>query len=483
MAQPSLLIQSLINATREEFFYHNMRIFQLRQKEYPFPACKDMLQLLSKIDDASLNELDKLEKELSAAEIKNKEYLKQYLDKIKRYGQLVGILHYLLTFFEMGSREYIPEGTRVLIDTIVRKFDPNATFILVPINEHNYTYLDLMKPLKKALSYTVPNIDELLKQCSERFSVFGFPLIQKENSILNSILAHEVGHFIDDVKEISDKLMNNVTLDSKIVDRIAKKAESTLIGEKKEIKLTYFISPEELRATITKLAASQISEWLKELVSDAIAFHLVGPVYLFSLTNFLVTVIDLNEAASDHPPPRMRIRLLLDIFRDMGYPSCIEETKGIKNQELPSKLLAFVQSIEELIESADQGEAEDFTELVMSAVRKTIPALRQEVHKAVSDNQYNPEEFRKEVFKLVQLLDLVIPPAEIDTGKPASIISVLNVGSLYELMQIEKLYEILEATDSKKQIEARHLLHKLILKALELSSAQTRMGKLLKSRD
>jgi len=481
MAQSTLLIQDLINTTKEEFFYHDMRIAELQQKEYPFSACKGMLDLLSKIDDEILNELDKLEKELSSVNVKNRVDFKQYLDKIRRYGHLVGILHYLLTFFEMGSREYIPEGSVVLIDSIVKKFEPNAVYVLVPIHEHNYTYLDLMKPLKKALSYTLPNFDEIVSGYSDRFSVFGFPLIQKENSILNSILAHEVGHFIDEVNKISDKLMSKVSLDPKIMDKIAKKAESSITRGKKEIKLTYFITPEELKAAITELAASQISEWLKELVADAIAFHLVGPVYLFSLTSFLVTVIEIDEAASDHPPPRMRIRLLLDLYEDLNYSSYLKDLKDAKNLEFAQKFISLVQSIEKLLDSVEQREVEDFPELVMNSVLQVIPEVRREVSKRVVHNQYEPDEFRNEVFKLIELLDLVIPPAEIEIGKPASVNSILNAGSLYELMLVDNLYEILEATTTKERMEVRHKLHKLILKALELSSIETRMKKLLKS--
>lgn len=481
MAQPFLLIKNLITATTEEFFYHNMRVSQLQQKEYPFPICVDMLDLLSKIDNEIIAKLATFETELSSVNAKNEADFAQYIDRIRRYGHLLGILHYLLTFFEMGSREYITEGSVVLINSIVKKFNPNAVFVLVPIHEHNYTYLDLMKPLRKALSYTLPNIDEMLSGYPEKFSVFGFPLIQKENSSLNSILAHEVGHYIDEDHKISEKLMSKVILDPKILDKIAKKAESSVIRGKKEIKLTYFITPEELKAAITKMAASQISEWLKELVADAVAFYLVGPVYLFSLTCFLITVIEIDEAAGDHPPPRMRVRLLLDLFEDLNYLSYLKDIKDGNNIEIANKFISLVQSIRKSLDSVEQREYEDFPELVMNSVLGIIPEVQREVKKQIAHTQYKPEEFRSEVFKLIQLLDLVIPPAEIEIGKPASVNSILNAGALYELVLMDNLYETLEATTVKERAEVRHMLHKLVLKALEASDIETRMKGLLKS--
>jgi len=481
MAQPSLLIQNLINSTREQFFYHSRRVAELKQKEYPFDACEDMLNTLYKIDDEILKELDKLEKELSKSDISKKAVLKQNLEKIRGYGQLVEILHYPLTFFEMGSREHIPEGNVVLIDNVVKKFDKNAVFVLVPIHYYNYTYLDLMKPLKKALRHTLPNIDELLSDSPEKYAVFGFPLIQKENSILNSILAHEVGHFVDEMKKISDRLMGKVILDPKLLDKIAKRLESSFVGRTKEIKLTYFVTPEELRATITSFAAARISEWLKELVADAIAFHLIGPVFLFSLTGFLVTMIDIDEATGDHPPPRMRISLLLDQFEKLDYPRLIKNVEDTKHREVAKKFITLVQSIPQLLESVEQGERDDISELVLTSVEKIIPELLKEVSKQVTIDQYLPKEFKIEVFKLVELLDFVIPPAETKIGEPASVASILNVGSLYELMLIDNLYKVLEAKNTKERMMARHKLHKLILKALELSSVEARMKRLLKS--
>jgi DNA-directed RNA polymerase subunit F len=337
-----------------------------------------------------------------------------------------------------------------------------------------------MKPLRKALS-PIPTINDLLGDYPLRYSVFGFPLIQKENSILNSILAHEVGHFVDDAKKTSEKLMSKVKLDPKLVEKIAKTAESAVVGNKKGVKLTYFITPEELKAQITKLAVSQISEWVKELVSDVIAFQLVGPVYLFSLVSLLFTEIDIDEASGDHPPPRIRTTLLLEEFEKQDYCRFIKEIKDEKKREIAGNLISLVQSIKNLLVSVEQIEVEDFTKLVVGSVQQIIPQVREEASKIVSQNRYEPQRFAEEVFKLFDLLDFVIPPVEIETGKPASISSILNAGSLYESLLIENLYKVFEAKTTKEQMMVRNKLHKLILKALELNHIEAQMKKRLKS--
>ena len=482
MAQPSLLIQDLLNSTREEYFYHSRRVDQLKHRDYPFPWCIALLDTLSEIDDAILRELDKLNKEIleTPKSEQNVPFMKEDLDKIQRYGQLVGILHYVLTFFEIGSREYVPEGTVVSIENIIRKFDKFAAFVLVPIFEYNYTYLDLMKLLKKALQYALPDVDKLFSNMPDKYAVFGFPLIMKKNVILNAILAHEVGHFIDEANNLSDKILQRVILDKKKIDRLAKIMEKARIGERREVRLTYFISPETLRAQITKLAVSQISEWLKELVSDTIAFHLFGPVFLHSLSNFLLTLVKLDEASTDHPPPRMRIKLLLEEFNERGYPRIAKNVKDVDDKKIAEDFVGLSLELDKILETIEPGEFTPFQELVMDSVEKVIPDLKKEVNSLTTAFEYRPEHFVRDVFQLSKRLDFVVPPAEIDVGKPAIPVSILNAGALYKTLLVKNLYKALGATTTIDETEIRDKLHSLILRALELSDIEVRMKEVLK---
>ena len=485
MAQPSLLIQDLLNSTREEYFYHNRRVDQLKHKDYPFPWCIVLLDKLSDIDIAILRELDKLDKELMRTKKSKKQasFIKEDLDKIQRYGQLVGVLHYVLTFFEIGCREYVPEGTAVSIKNIVRKFDKLAAFILVPIFEYNYIYLDLMTLLKKPLHYALPDVDRLLSDMPDKYAVFGFPLIMKQNVILNSILAHEVGHFIDDTSNLSGKILKKVTLDRKKIDRLAKILEKATIGERREIRLTYFISPQTLRAEITKLAAKQISEWLKEFVSDTIAFHLFGPVFLHSLSNFLLALVKLDEASTDHPPPRMRIRLLLEAFNERGYPGIVKHLKEVDDKKIAENFVGLSLELEKLLKTIEPSAFTPFQELVIDSVQKVIPELKKEVNSLMTAFEYTPKQFAKDVFQLSKRLDLIVPPVEIDVGKPAIPVSILNAGALYKTLLVKTLYKAFEATTAIEETEIRDKLHSLILKALELSDIEMRMKEVLKGEE
>jgi len=482
MAGSSLLIRNLLDTVKEEYFYHSKRVDQLKLGDYPFPWSSTLLTKLSEIDDAILRELDKLDKELQQTK-KDPQTIaltKENLDAIQRYGQLVGVLHYVLTFFEIGHRQYLPEGTAVPIKNAIRLFDKSAAFVLVPIFEYNYIYLDLMKLLKTALQYALPDIEKIFSDMPGRYAVFGFPLIQKQNIISNTMLAHEVGHFVDEVAGLSDKILKRVTLDKKRIERIVNQLEKARVGERKEVRLTYFISPDTLRAEITKLAVSQISQWLKELVSDAVAFHLFGPVFLHSLSNFLLSMVEIDEASSDHPPPRMRIKLLLEEFKEKKYAEILKGVKETDDKKMADDFVSLSLELESILGTIKPGELTEFQELVMDSVQNVIPELKKEVNNYVISFEYRPEQFRDEVFQLSRRLDFIVPPAEIDVGKPALPVSILNAGLLYKMLLVRRLYGVFDAATSKDEIAVRDKLHALILKALELSDIETQMKQILK---
>lgn len=475
MAQPSLLIQNLLNATREEYFYHSNRVDQIRHNDYPFQCCLQFLDKLIKIDEEVLQELDRIEKEV----IDNPNYsLKESIEKIQRYGQLVGVLHYVLTFFEIGNREYIPIGTLVSLKNLIRKVDAVSAFTLIPIFDYNYIYLDLMVMLKRAARDALPDkIDEIFSGMPEKYAVFGFPLVMKNNVILNVILAHEVGHFMDDSAKISERILEHVSIDQKKIEKFAKRLEKVKFGERQDIQLTYFISPDTLRADIMKMAATHISDWLKELVADILAFHCFGPAYLQSVSDFLMIMVKIDEASGDHPSPRFRIKLLLEEFKDKGFAK-ISENKSV-NEQL-RKYIGFFSELNDAIDDLPQTTSDEFQEIVIDSVKKVIPTLKKEVTNFTSGLIYTPREFKADVTELSKHLDLIVPPVELEMGKTANPVSITNSGAFYKMMLINKLYTVFNAKNTMEEVKVRDKLHSLILKALELGDISEQMKKVLR---
>lgn len=483
MAEKSALIQTFIQTVKETAFYQIERLNQLQYKDFPFEASKDFIRVMSEIHKELLGVLGALELELSKKAENDEPFSEDVLIRIKRYGQLVGVLHSLLQILEMGSREYISQGSVVLMESITKRLDSSSRFILLPMYEYNFTYQDVIRPLKIMLKDALPHIEEILSPFAKKFAVIGFPLAQKENILLSSLLAHEVGHFINEEKRIVEGLMDKTSIDVKKVDEIAKEW-SRLPGRGKEIELTRFIELATIKAEVHKMATIWISNWLKELVSDTLAFHLFGPAYLFALTNFLLTLTGVDGESSDYPSPRMRIRLLLDEFDGMRYQKTLRsiKTKDNRIKQIATKFVKTTEVIGDFLSSIEEKEKDPFSILVHDSVTKAIPELKKTIYDVVGPNEYTSRKFSKDIFCLISLLDSFIPPGEISAEKPATPISILNAGMLYELLLMENLYEMLKATTLADKLSARHKLHQLTSKALELSNIQSLMKKAMKSR-
>lgn len=488
MAQPPILIKDLLESTKEAVYYHRGKVDQLKHRDYPFKCCLDLLQKLFTVDEAILQELDKIDRELSKNRTNDQEiiFVTETIDKLQRYGQLLGVLHSLLVYFELGSRDFIQEGTSVPIENLMKEFGDETSFIIVPIFDYNYMYWDILKPLKKSLKNALPSaeIDKIFSNMPDKYAVFGLPLSTKNNIVLNALLAHELGHFLDETKELSLRILKKVELNEKKVDGLIKLMEKTRLGEK-EVALTYFITSGTLRAQLIRVAATQIFNWITELVSDDIAFRLFGPIFLHSLSSFLLTIVKLDEASSDHPSPRLRINLLLEEFETMEYPKTIVDVIDPLDKKDAESFVKFTTEIKNLLadvkpeKSSEPPETVMFQELITDAVEKVVIEIRKEVYQLVAKLEYTPLKFKEDVFALSKSLGVVVPPSEKNVGRPADCISILNAGAFYKLLHASDLNEIFMAENNLEKLEVRDKINALILKALELQSIQIRMRQII----
>lgn len=475
------LVQSILGEIKEQYFYHGQRVEQLKLEDYPFSCCSTLLSKLEEIDRFILQELDGLEAELIALNKKQKTpSMKTTLEDIQRYGDLVSVLHHILTYFEVGHRQNLSEGMAVPIKNVLNRFDKKSDFVLVPIFEFNYMYVDLMQLLRTALGNVIPNkVELLLSDMPSKYATFGFPIINKKNIIANTILAHEVGHFADDVACLSTKVLKKITLDKRKIDRIISRLDKASFDGRKEVSLTEFLSPSTLKANITQLAVDQISQWVEELVADAIAFHLFGPVFLNSMSMFLLSSIEIDEVESEHPPPRMRIQLLIEEFKEKDYARILPQIVGDSEKKTAFIFIQRLMAFESLIKELNPAKLTDFQGLVMDAVQAKIPEIKEVVDNYMKPFDYTLEQFKNEVFQLSTTLSYVVPPAEVEVGKPALPISILNAGLLYKMLSSDKMCELFGAVSTEQKLVVTDKLHALVLKALELSDIESQMKPIL----
>jgi len=475
MADSGSLIYSLFSTVKEAFSYHEKRLKELQFKDYPFSESDELVQLLLQIDKQILKRLDSIEKSV-LKKGKVQEPVDQVMVRITRLGLLAYKFHAIFQILETGSREYIPQGCVVLIRDVAINF-PKSKFILLPLYRYNYSYQELMKPLKEALKDVLPDVEKKLDKFAENFAIIGFPLMQKENVILNALLAHELGHFIDSQEEISQKLLNRISIDPKAIEKIAKSLASHKLKPKKGLAtLDLFFSYEMIKASIVDLTSKTIEKWLGELVADLIAFRMVGPVFLFALKNLLLTMKGIDDLSKEYPSPRMRITLLMEEFQKMKYKP------QLRKHDTGKKFIAAIDRLKQQLQDMEESKKDEVENLVFKSISKVIPNLRKDVRKATKQVDFVPKEFCSEVFRLVEILDSFVAPVEVAPGTPASPASILNSGLLYDLLFRNKLYKTLNARSPRDKIDAIQKLHQLLLKALELCEIQSSWKEVGKSR-
>lgn len=473
MAKEGIVTSSLIQTVKESAFYNIKRLEELLFEDYPYPTSEEFINSLILIHKGILQKMDLMEKDVSSLE----DGFEDRAVEIQRCGQILNSLHSLLQILEMGRREYVPQGIVVLIENIMRSIS-RAKFLLLPNYEYNYAYVELISPLKTALRDVLTNVEESLT-FANKFAIFWFPLAHKDNAILNALLAHEVGHFMSEEKQVVENLINKMIIDQSKIQEIAQELlQVKLSAEKKEIKIDDFFGLETAKAQVKREVVVKVSDQLRELVADSIAFHLFGPAYLIALSNFLVTLADVDVEPKGYPSSRMRISFLIDEFEKAKYAEVLKKQEGLDEeiqQKAAKKFEEIVGDWKEIMKEKVTPSGDKISVLVHDAIHSVKEDLQKQAHDVVGTLEYTAEKFELEVFKLIETIDSLVPPAEMDLEQSADPISILNAGVLYELTLIEEMHEMLNDQTMERRLLTRHKLHKLIMKAVESSQIQTMM--------
>ena len=471
MAKTDCVLQILIHTIKEAGYYNIKRFTESKSKDYPFKASNKFIDSMLEIHRDLLNKIDTLEQNIFTTE----EEFEDQIIEVQRFGQIFSELHSLLEILEMGSRQYIPEFIARLIGNLLSMLNPKAKFIFLPDYEYNFAYLELIAPLRTALQDAVSDIDKSLK-FAEKLAILWFPLAHRDNMLLASLLGHELGHFVNEESEIVNKLITKIVIPPTKIQGIANEwLRTKVIAEKKTIKINDYFGLETTKAQVKKSVVKKVSQQIKELVSDAVAFYIFGPAFLIAQYCYLVSLSNLEHKPEGYPSAKMRIEFLADLFENMGYASMLEKIKKSRNpthQEISKQFKEIIEAIKSIVKKPTIVIADKEEKLVYDSIYGLKKDLWSEVHTAVKNQKYSPQVFADEVFKLTDIIDSFVPPTEIELERPANPISILNAGILYQLTSMEKIHKEIKDKTMEERLSTRHKLHKLVMKAGELSQIQ-----------
>lgn len=300
------IVGNLLRATLEHAYYQGARLSELSRLDFPFVDCKHVILFITGINEAVIERLDRLEAEVGRAP-GDRTVLRDAQVSSQRFGHLLNVMDDYLRLLEFSTRTHISQGSVNLLDALTAGFKKNERFILVPEYEFNYSYIDILRHLNNVVAdagISIRNASRDLKS----IAVLSYPNIFKENALANCVLAHELGHFVIEQANLVRGLLNNFTFDDSLLSKLVDEAKSAKIGS--QSRLTEFFAEDFIKSRIMKDALEKLNAWETELASDLFAFRMVGPVYIYSLSRFLLTIHEM-DATNDHPSARVRLKLLL----------------------------------------------------------------------------------------------------------------------------------------------------------------------------
>ena len=200
----------------------------------------------------------------------------------------------------MGGREYVPTFIAQLVEERTKLINPRADLIFLPDYQFNFFYKELITPLKATLKYTLPDIESKFSY-ADKMPIYWFPLAHRDNMLLNSLIGHEFGHFVNEEKGIVRLLIPKIVLQPTIVNQIvAEKLRTNITAEKKEIKMDEYFRAETIEISTKTEAYAKINSQLKELVSDAVGFYIFG-VFLDCPVSLSCKQCDLGQQTAGLP--------------------------------------------------------------------------------------------------------------------------------------------------------------------------------------
>jgi len=257
----------------------------------------------------------------------------------------------------------------------------------------------------------------------------------------------------------------------KLIDDLLAAIEPT---DKRRVPLSAFVMRDSIRAAIMDQISKTIAAWIEELVCDAMAFSALGPAYLLSFAEFLLSSEGLDEASDSHPPARMRLSLLLRMMDKLSYSVAFEGGKG-PDGGLFLSVRRRQQEIRARIEKSPTPVLPGPFPIVSQSVWKTLDSIIVRALEEIDDRSYTPEHFVEEVPVLMDLLSMFVPPCvvyDLDSQEmhPADLVSILNAGSCFKLGRMDSLYQIFGASSSQERHAVDAKYGNLISKAIELAS-------------
>jgi hypothetical protein len=219
--------------------------------------------------------------------------------------------------------------------------------------------------------------------------VIFIPRREERSGLLHPLVMHELGHAVDTEHETVAAIWQLAKGRTRLGARFAKAVT--------EFSTTHSVDPQDT----TDHVASRLRSWIAETFCDCLALHHLGPTYLYS---FLAEVAagSMDEPGPWHPPPRQRIRLLVENLDGLGWSDVLREG----DPALESWVRTCI---------AIKPEYSDVEGFLTWSVDDLRAVVRNQTKRLLRNRIFSPNP--EELAEVSQLLAAGIPPAQRRSGE------------------------------------------------------------------
>ena len=359
---------------------------------------------------------------------------------------------------------------------LIKDIEKNDFEILtIPREEMNFSFSEIWFKLKIFLEKEL-NMSGFT--VNKKFIKLTFPKNQKNNLLLSGIFFHEIGHYLVEENNLTDKTFQNIDFSS-----------DDFLSLKKCI---YVYNGNQLGqvALINIFKASYLTNWIKELLSDILAVYTVGPAFIFSMFNLVINSTNINNFQNDnlinncsvsHPRFSFRFNLMSKALKELEI---YKELPELLKNKIKTYLDAYANNNQQPNRSGDIRiyninyriqESEFLFQQLEKIISDLIPDMLAESERLLGESNIINKDKLNQAEKLAeQRIKEVIPPNELD-NTAAEPIAIINSGWYAKLLCKSSLKKRVGKIDGKNgDYDLNLLINNLMKYSLRTSRIQRR---------
>jgi len=331
-----------------------------------------------------------------------------------RFFQLVMMFTDIFDSLDQANSEQTPRGIVQLISKLV---DSDVQILVSPQQNYNYSVSNITQSIHNAIENTFSTLEvDGIFQGIPEIRLVRFPRIERDNILLHVILGHEIGH------EVAANYLSQEQTTAEYQTRLQVtilKVNEILSADKTFITLD---ANEQLKLQNTTLqeVLKVRTRGLQELISDVTCAYFFGPSGLFGFYDFLTVfsnLDDLPRANSYYPPPRYRLRYLVQVLtkNDLLDELYHLEAYGVPEQ-IANSVIAFVEHIKTIVgDNSDLAaiKANPYMDLVYDWIEELEESIGEFVRNSIGTKLFEKGSVQEKMPESIARLCLNIPANEL----------------------------------------------------------------------